>query len=60
MKGRCDDAGIESEEWNGNRSSFGARRIFDTPESVVRKGFVRFMIYGDKEDGRWYRQDCGA
>ena len=42
-KRRCDDARIGSDKWNSKRPSFGARMIFITTESVVTKGFARFM-----------------
>ena len=43
MKRRCDEAGIESEEWSSKRPSFGARIVFVTPESAVTKSFARFI-----------------
>jgi len=51
MKRRCNEAGIESEEWNGRRLSFSVRIIFVILESAVTKGFVRFIETRKMADG---------
>ena len=43
IKRRYNKVGIESKEWNSRRLSFSIRIIFVTLESVVTKGFARFI-----------------